>query len=373
MTAIVRIDDEVVDVGEFIRLLKLSGQFDGLIEQMVRDKITVKAAKKAGVRLSDDEIQTRADQFRRIRGLHRAADMNNYLDALNVSLDEFEVFITDTLYQEKMLDQVGTQREVEEYFQLNSPKFDSIEVSHIVLDTEGSAKEMISYLNDDPDSFADMARKHSLADTRDEGGVIGRVMRGQMKPEIEASVQCTFESLRGFDMPLIAHWEGYHYIIVYGVSKENVWVADPAVGFKKMTVGEFERGWSGTCLLFTPAQDMTQQDVSRSPWIRFVGYLKPYKKILLHLFLATFVIQVLGVIPPLIIQNILDGVIVHQNVGLLHVLIGGLIIASVFTQLMSTIRAYLANFMVRNMDFAMMSQFFKHTFSLPFSFFAKKL
>jgi parvulin-like peptidyl-prolyl isomerase len=168
--------------------LKLSGQFDGLIEQLVRDKVTVRAAKKAGVDVSADDIQTRADQFRRIRGLHRAADMNNYLDALNVSLDEFEVFITDTLYQEKMLERVGTEREVEEYFQLNSPKFDSIEVSHILLDTEGSAKEMISYLNDDPDSFADMAREHSLADTRDEGGVIGRVMRGQLKPEIEAKV-----------------------------------------------------------------------------------------------------------------------------------------------------------------------------------------
>ncbi|SAK66021.1 Foldase protein PrsA 2 precursor [Caballeronia hypogeia] len=188
MTAIVRIDDEVVDVGEFIRLLKLNGQFDGLIEQLVRDKITVRAAKKSGVEVSADEIQNRADQFRRIRGLHRAADMNNYLDALNVSLDEFEVFVTDTLYQEKMLDKVGTEREVEEYFQLNSPKFDSIEVSHILLDTEGSAKEMISYLNDDPDSFADMAREHSLADTRDEGGVIGRVMRGQLKPDIEAKV-----------------------------------------------------------------------------------------------------------------------------------------------------------------------------------------
>ncbi|WP_244829624.1 peptidylprolyl isomerase [Caballeronia sp. TF1N1] len=188
MTAIVRIDDEVVDVGELIRLLKLNGQFDGLLEQLVRDKLTVRAAKKAGVKLSDDEIQTRADQFRRIRGLHRAADMNNYLDALSVSLDEFEVFITDTLYQEKMLENIGTEREVEEYFQLNSPKFDSIEVSHILLDTEGSAREMISYLNDDPDSFADMAREHSLADTREEGGVIGRVMRGQLKPEIEAKV-----------------------------------------------------------------------------------------------------------------------------------------------------------------------------------------
>jgi parvulin-like peptidyl-prolyl isomerase len=148
----------------------------------------VRAAKQHGVSVTADDIQTRADQFRRIRGLHRAADMNNYLDALNVSLDEFEKFITETLYQEKMLEQVGTDDAVEEYFKLNSPKFDSIEVSHILLDTEGKAKEMISYLTDDPDSFSEMAREHSLADTREEGGVIGKVMRGQLKTDIEAKV-----------------------------------------------------------------------------------------------------------------------------------------------------------------------------------------
>lgn len=188
MMAIVRIDEEVVDVGEFVRLLKLNGQYDSLVEQLVRDKLTVRAAKKHGIVVTGDDIQTRADQFRRVRALHRAADMNNYLDALGVSLDEFEVFITETLYQEKMLEQVGTDSAVEEYFKLNSPKFDSIEVSHILLDTEGKAKEMISYLNDDPDSFADMAREHSLADTREEGGVIGRVLRGQLKTDIEAKV-----------------------------------------------------------------------------------------------------------------------------------------------------------------------------------------
>jgi hypothetical protein len=76
MTAIVRIDEEVVDVAEFIRLLKLTGQFESLIEQLVRDKLTVHAAKKQGITVSADEIQERADQFRRVRGLHRATDMN---------------------------------------------------------------------------------------------------------------------------------------------------------------------------------------------------------------------------------------------------------------------------------------------------------
>jgi ATP-binding cassette, subfamily B, bacterial HlyB/CyaB len=186
------------------------------------------------------------------------------------------------------------------------------------------------------------------------------------------ALQCTFDTLRGFDLPFIVHWEGYHYIVVYGVSSTQVWVADPAFGFRKLSVEEFERGWRGTCLTFMPRQDVAQVTASHSPWVRFARYLLPYKRILLHLFLATFVIQMLGIVPPMIIQNILDGVVVHQNVNLLHLLIMGLIVSNVFTQLTATIRAALANFMVRKLDFTMMSQFFRHTLSLPYSFFAKR-
>lgn len=188
MSAIVRIDDEVIGTEDFIRTLKLSGQFEGLIEQLVRDKLTVRAARKQGMQLAPEEIQERADQFRRSQGLHRAADMNHYLDTLGVSLDEFEVFITDGLYQEKMMAEVCSEKAVEQYFKLNSPKFDSVEVSHIVLDTDGKAREMMSALADDPDSFAEMAREHSLGDARERGGVIGKVLRGSLKPDIEARV-----------------------------------------------------------------------------------------------------------------------------------------------------------------------------------------
>lgn len=188
MTAIVCIDNEVISVDDFVRILKLTGQFESLVEQIVRDKLTVTAGMKQGIAVAPEEIQQRADQFRRVKGLHRAADMNHYLDALGVSLDEFEFFITDTLYQEKTLEDVCNDKAIEKYFKLNSPKFDSIEVSHIVLDTEGKAKEMISYLTDDPDSFAEMAREHSIADTKEQGGVIGKVLRGSLKSDIEAKV-----------------------------------------------------------------------------------------------------------------------------------------------------------------------------------------
>ncbi|WP_427914722.1 peptidase domain-containing ABC transporter [Ramlibacter sp. MMS24-I3-19] len=218
-----------------------------------------------------------------------------------------------------------------------------------------------------------LGKLRELANVTTAGATLESLARtGESLGFTTRGVQCTMDRLRGFELPLIAHWMGYHYIVVYGVSKRHVWTADPAIGFKKMTVEEFERGWSGTCLVFSPGEDMAQVAATRSPWVRFARYLVPHKKILLHLFLATFVIQILGIAPPVIIQNILDGVIVHQDVSLLHLLIVGLIVTHVFTQLMSTIRATLANFMVRKLDFDMMSQFFKHTLSLPYSFFAKR-
>jgi parvulin-like peptidyl-prolyl isomerase len=188
MAGIVRIDDEVIDTDYFIRTLKLTGQFEGLVEQLVREKLTVLAARKGGMPVPAEEIQERADQFRRIQGLHRAADMNHYLDALGISLDEFEDFITDGLYHEKMMAQVCSDAAVEQYFKLNSPKFDSVEISHIVLDSEGKAKEMMSALADDPDSFAEMVSEYSVGDARENGGVIGKVLRGSLRPDLEARV-----------------------------------------------------------------------------------------------------------------------------------------------------------------------------------------
>lgn len=188
MNAIARIDDEVIGINDFVRILKLTGQFASLLEQIVRDRLVVHAAKRLGLTPAPEEVQERADQFRRVLGLHRAADTNRYLTSLGVTLDEFESFITDGLYQEKMMERVCDGRAVEEYFRLNAPRFDSVEVRHMLLNGMGEAREMMSVLHDDPASFEDMAREHSVADTQVQGGMIGRVMRGALRGDIEAKV-----------------------------------------------------------------------------------------------------------------------------------------------------------------------------------------
>jgi parvulin-like peptidyl-prolyl isomerase len=43
-------------------------------------------------------------------------------------------------------------------------------------------------LEDDPESFEELAREHSISDTKSNGGHIGRITRGMMPPEVEAKV-----------------------------------------------------------------------------------------------------------------------------------------------------------------------------------------
>lgn len=218
-----------------------------------------------------------------------------------------------------------------------------------------------------------LGKLREMANVTTEGATMESLARvGESLGLATKGVRCTYNSLLGFDLPFIAHWEGYHYVVVYGVNRQYVWLADPGAGFRKLTKAEFEQGWAGHCLLFTATDAISLQAGTVTAWSRFISYLKPMKKILRDLFLAALIMQLLGLASPIIIQNILDKVIVHQNFSLLNMMIAGLGIAMVFSQLTGYLSAYLSNFMARKMDFTMMSHFCQHVFSLPVEFFAKR-
>lgn len=210
MTDLVRINDEVITAEGFVKALKLSGRFDSLMEEIVREKLTVHAARKAGIEVEPEEIQERANQIRRVRGLHRSVDMNRWMDQLGITLDDLERFIVDMLYYEKMQQNIATDAEVADYYALHSPEFDSIVVSHIIVDSQGKAKEILAIAEDEPESFADLARGHSVADTASAGGYIGPVMRGNLQSDIEAKV---FHAEPGEVLGPFPTGDGSHYEI----------------------------------------------------------------------------------------------------------------------------------------------------------------
>jgi parvulin-like peptidyl-prolyl isomerase len=189
MTDLAKIDDELLNSEDFIKFLRLSGKFGELIDEFLGHKLTVHAAKKQGINIEEDDVQERADQYRRIHGLHRSKDMMDHLDELGVSVEEFGISLEENLIHEKMNAEIQSEKAVADYFTLNSPKFESIELSNIILDTEGKTQEIMAILEDDPEIFAELAKEHSIAaDSAENGGAIGKVFRETMVPEIEAKV-----------------------------------------------------------------------------------------------------------------------------------------------------------------------------------------
>ena len=113
MTAIVSIDDEVIGTEEFVRTLKLTGQFEGLIDQLVRDRLTVRAARKQRIPVSVEEIQERADQYRQIRALHRAADTNRYARFFHEMLNR-NIYFAPSAFEAIFPSLAHTTAEIEE-------------------------------------------------------------------------------------------------------------------------------------------------------------------------------------------------------------------------------------------------------------------
>lgn len=186
---IARIDDEILDADDFVKILRLDNRFNTLIEPILIDKLMVRAAKQSGIIVTSAEVQERVDQFRRVEGLHRAQDTFAFLEALGVTLNEFETHMTEILYREKMLAQITRKEAIEEYFRLHSPKFDSIELNHITVDSEGKARELLALLEDEPTLFAELVREHSMdLDSKLKGGYIGKVLRGVLPNDVEAKI-----------------------------------------------------------------------------------------------------------------------------------------------------------------------------------------
>lgn len=159
MGDLVKIDDEVITEDDFIKNLKLTNKYSGLIEELIKRKLTVHAAKKRGIKLSVEELQTASNSFRLSLGLHRAKDTLNWMQQMNISIDDLESFISEQIYINKMVELIISDNDIEAYFKLNSPKFDTVDVNHMVVDGDGKAKEIVALLKEDPDSFDELVEE----------------------------------------------------------------------------------------------------------------------------------------------------------------------------------------------------------------------
>lgn len=184
--------------------------------------------------------------------------------------------------------------------------------------------------------------------------------------------------------PCIVHWRQNHFIVVYKIKKDTVFVADPASGLIKYTKKEFLDGWisrkgdsdEGIALLFEPQPEFYSVDGEKPDKAKFsfiLQYLKPYKKLVLQLFLGMLIGTMLQLIFPFFTQSIVDYGIGNNNINFITLILIAQITLYAAQTAVEFIRSWILLHISTRINISIISDFLIKLMRLPIGFFDTKM
>ena len=169
-------------------------------------------------------------------------------------------------------------------------------------------------------------------------------------------------------LPDIAALRDGGFLVVAKAAEGKVLVQSPASRPALMTRDELVSVWNGQLILMTRRaglSDITRRfDIS---W--FLGAIHKYRHLLSEVLVASFFLQLLGLVSPLFFQVVIDKVLVHRSLSTLDVLILGLLTISVFETVLGILRTYLFSHTTNRIDVELGARLFHHLLALPMAYF----
>ena len=190
-----------------------------------------------------------------------------------------------------------------------------------------------------------------------------------------------------FPLPCIAHVlvDGgmMHYVVIHKITKKQVIIADPARGIVKLTPEEFfgqvrKEGrpptyqWSGILVLLVKSNTFHKGDETQGLFERFLHLLFPQKKLLAHIFVASLLYTVFGILAAFYFQELVDSVLPDGLRQTLFTLSVGVILLNIFRVLLSAFRSHLLLYLSQKLDIALLLGYYRHVLSLPMNFFGTR-
>ena len=182
----------------------------------------------------------------------------------------------------------------------------------------------------------------------------------------------TYENLKQSDRPCIVNWRGYHWIVVYRADDDFVTIADPGEGLIKISKYQFLNDWTRYTLYLQPTEKVQEIEESRPTLSQFVPYIKPYWKPILEIGLASFTVQILGMVLPIFTKFIIDEIIIKQNSQWLYISLVAITVVSILNITISYFRQQLSLFVSMKATLLMVTDFYKHVLALPIGYFASR-
>jgi len=112
------IEEMEVRVAEVVDYLRIRGDFTPALREVVGRKVAAQNAIKAGIVVTDEELQRAADVFRASRGLHKASDTESWMKSVGLTDESLESFLETSLLVSKFKDHLANNTDKAKYFKL---------------------------------------------------------------------------------------------------------------------------------------------------------------------------------------------------------------------------------------------------------------
>ncbi len=205
-------------------------------------------------------------------------------------------------------------------------------------------------------------------------------------------LQITFEQLcKDVPLPCIVHWNQEHFVVVYKIAKTNkettVFVADPRGEKLHYSRKEFCDCWQSSCkngenigialaLEPTPefyAEDDDSGNKNKRSLSFLFAYLKPYKKLIVQLFLGLIIGSLIQLIFPFLTQSIVDFGIANQNLNYVVLVLIAQLMLTVSSASVSFIRGWILLHIGARVNISLISDYLAKLMKLPISYFDTKM
>nr|WP_294810198.1 type I secretion system permease/ATPase [uncultured Sphingomonas sp.] len=204
-------------------------------------------------------------------------------------------------------------------------------------------------------------RLEDLARAAKRIGIIARIQRTRVADLIKRPLPALAEIESGDALILLKideSEEGRRLLIQRGdAERPEIWPED-----------QFAAHFTGRLLLMTTREAIAGTsrpfDIS---W--FIPALVKYRKPLRDVLIASFFLQLMGLVSPLFFQLVIDKVLVHQSLSTLDVLAIGLAVVLTWETALSALRNWLFAHSTNRVDAELSSRLFRHLLNLPLSYF----
>jgi subfamily B ATP-binding cassette protein HlyB/CyaB len=169
-------------------------------------------------------------------------------------------------------------------------------------------------------------------------------------------------------LPAIASLRDGGFMLLAKATEDKVLVQSPLAGPVLMTREEFVAVWDGG--LISMARRAGLADVAHHFGIGwFMGAIHKYRRLLGEVLVASFFLQLFGLISPLFFQVVIDKVLVHRSLSTLDVLVIGLLAIAAFETVVAILRTYLFSHTTNRIDVELGARLFHHLLALPMAYF----